>query len=411
MNIKDLSLKKVLEDDWIYNPDFQYAGFDGTAELHKGDRIILFRRKNEKDIVVASFQAVGVCDKKLIQTANSMLAETGIDLRMGDSRSRIVKNFGLPDFTDCIEEGYCRYFRYGDYNDFYTKRFLLTRYHYLLAPDLLVCLGIPRKHYEKLTDVEIVTNLEMVSSIMNSRFACKDNGNESCPCKERLSLVRQTVENRSIEGIQAESVFFLESEINNCKIVRIQSKELHIVELKFKDCRIEGTQAENMQFAECVFENVEFRNDYKKGRIGIESCTFINCTFCDTFGASYVDIYDNQFQDCLFEGIKAGEGAKLLGNKFMDCIFQNIVWMGYGMCFNIVSRGKMAHILYKEHGGIEDNQFSDLRIEDVQVDINGVSFSQNMFNSVTFENATLKGQMEKNNKFLNCNKRSFVIYE
>lgn len=350
MNIKDLSLKKVLEDDWIYNPDFQYASFDGTAELHKGDRIILFRRKNEKDIVVASFQAVGLCDKKLIQTANSMLAETGIDLRMGDSRSRIVKNFGLPDFTDCIEEGYCRYFRYGDYNDF-------------------------------------------------------------CPCKERLSLVRQTVENRSIEGIQAESVFFLESEINNCKIVRIQSKELHIVELKFKDCRIEGTQAENMQFAECVFENVEFRNDYKKGRIGIESCTFINCTFCDTFGASYVDIYDNQFQDCLFEGIKAGEGAKLLGNKFMDCIFQNIVWMGYGMCFNIVSRGKMAHILYKEHGGIEDNQFSDLRIEDVQVDINGVSFSQNMFNSVTFENATLKGQMEKNNKFLNCNKRSFVIYE
>ncbi len=54
INIKNLSLEKLLGDDWIFYPDFKYADFDGSAELHKGDHIIVFKRKNEKDLSVAS---------------------------------------------------------------------------------------------------------------------------------------------------------------------------------------------------------------------------------------------------------------------------------------------------------------------------------------------------------------------
>lgn len=41
MNINNLSLQKIVGNDWRYYPDFQYADFSGKAELHKADRIIL----------------------------------------------------------------------------------------------------------------------------------------------------------------------------------------------------------------------------------------------------------------------------------------------------------------------------------------------------------------------------------
>jgi len=63
---KQFIFKKILNNGWIDNPNFQYAGFSGKAELYKGDRVILFKKKNEENISVVSIQAAGLCDKKLI---------------------------------------------------------------------------------------------------------------------------------------------------------------------------------------------------------------------------------------------------------------------------------------------------------------------------------------------------------
>ncbi len=188
MNINNLSLQKVVGNDWRYYLDFQYADFSGKAELHKADHIILFRKEN--DVSVISLQAVGLCDKDLIRTADKILMEVGLDLRMGDSRNKIVKKFGTPDLIDCIEEGYFRYF---DYNYEFTDKYLITRYHYLLAPNLLLCFGIPKKQYQKLTDLEIVNDYQMVSAIMEKRIAHKKSGNEIFPCNDRLRFIHQTV--------------------------------------------------------------------------------------------------------------------------------------------------------------------------------------------------------------------------
>jgi len=408
MNIKDLSLQKILGDNWTYNPDFQYADFDGRAELHKGDRIILFRRKDDEDISVVSFQAVGLCDKELTLIANKMLEEIGINLRMGDSRNRIVKNFGIPDFIDCIEEGY---YRYLDYNCNYSENFLIMRYHYLIAPDLLVCFGIPKENYQKLTDLEIVNDLQMVSSIMESRIAYKKLGNRICSSKDRLCLVHQTIENRSIEGIQSKIVHFFEAELKNCTIEGIQSKEADFFELKIENCTIEGIQSEYVQFANCVFENVEFKNYYRKGHFSMESCTFINCIFRDSFGASYLYVAGNLFQNCLFDGIRTeikSEGAYLSDNEILNCNFQNMVWVGYGLYSNIVSGGKIEHVSYNEHGKIYGNQFSDVQMKDIEIEMEEEAFSKNKFNAVIFRNVILKGKMEKNNKFINCDTSGFA---
>lgn len=408
MNIKNLSLKKIVGDDWIYNPDFRYADFDGSAELHKGDHIILFSKKNERELSAVSLQAVGLCDKKLIQIANEILSEIGINLRMGDSRNRIVKNFGTPDYIDCIEEGY---YRYLDYDCYYTENFLITRYHYLLAPDLLICFGVPKEHYQKLTDLEIVNDVQMVSDIMKKRTACKESGNEVCPCKDRLSLVHQAVENRKVEGIQSEIVLFLESEIKNCRIESIQSKELDFFKLKMIHCTIEGMQSEYLQFSDCVFENVEFKNHYKKIYCSIERCIFKNCILQDTFEIGSLYVVDNQFQDCLFDGIRIQtetEGAYLVDNHITNCIFQNIDWVGYGFCSNIMRGGKIVHVTYYEHSKIEENQFSDMTMEEVVVKIDDRTFFNNEFNYVTLKDMTLKGQMG-DNKFIDCNVSGFSI--
>lgn len=407
MNIKDLSLKKILGNDWTYNSEFQYEDFAGSAELHKGDRIILFRRKDKEDISAISFQAVGLCDKKLFHTVNNLLAEVGINLRMGDSRNKIVKKFGTPNYVDCIEEGY---YRYLDYVCYYTETFIITRYHYLLAPDLLICFGMPKEHYQKLTDLEIVNDQQMVSSIMEKRTAYKDFGNGICPCKNRLSFTHQIVENRNIETIESEIVMFLESEIKNCNIEGVQSNELDFFELKISNCIIKGIQSEYVQFANCIFENVEFKNHYKKGYFSIEHCTFKNCIFHDTFGIGYLYVFDNQFQNCLFDGIKVEmetEGTYLASNNITDCIFQNIVWVGCGLCANTMSGGKIVHVSYNERNKIEENYFSDMQMEDMEVEMKDTLFFRNRFQSVTFKNVILKGQMEKN-KFINCDTNSFT---
>lgn len=380
MNITNLSLQKIVGNDWRYYPDFQYADFSGKAELHKADRIILFRKEN--DVSVISLQAIGLCDKDLIRTADKLLMEIGLDLRMGDSRNKIVKKFGTPDLIDCIEEGYFRYF---DYNYEFTDKYLITRYHYLLAPNLLICFGIPKEQYQKLTDLEIVNDYQMVSAIMEKRIAHKKCGNEIFPCNDRLRFIHQTITNRLIEDIHSKIVYFFKTDI--------------------KDCNIKEIYSETTEFEECVFEHIEFMNHYRKGYFSMRSCIFKNCIFHDTFGSVYLFICDNIFEDCLFEGIRTSrktEGAFLLDNTFKNCIFRDMTWVGYGLYSNKVSGGKMKQIHYHEYKEIYDNQFLDVQMEDIEVEMEDYTFLKNKLYSVTFRNVILKGQMEKNNKFKHC---------
>lgn len=380
MNINNLSLQKIVGNDWRYYPDFQYADFSGKAELHKADRIILFRKEN--DVSVISLQAIGLCDKDLIRTADKLLMEIGLDLRMGDSRNKIVKKFGTPDLIDCIEEGYFRYF---DYNYEFTDKYLITRYHYLLAPNLLICFGIPKEQYQKLTDLEIVNDYQMVSAIMEKRIAHKKCGNEIFPCNDRLRFIHQTITNRLIEDIHSKIVYFFKTDI--------------------KDCNIKEIYSETTEFEDCVFEHIEFMNHYRKGYFSMRSCIFKNCIFHDTFGSVYLFICDNIFEDCLFEGIRTSrktEGAFLLDNTFKNCIFRDMTWVGYGLYSNKVSGGKMKQIHYHEYKEIYDNQFLDVQMEDIEVEMEDYTFLKNKFYSVTFRNVILKGQMEKNNKFKHC---------
>ena len=380
MNINNLSLQKIVGNDWRYYPDFQYADFSGKAELHKADRIILFRKEN--DVSVISLQAIGLCDKDLIRTADKLLMEIGLDLRMGDSRNKIVKKFGTPDLIDCIEEGYFRYF---DYNYEFTDKYLITRYHYLLAPNLLICFGIPKEQYQKLTDLEIVNDYQMVSAIMEKRIAHKKCGNEIFPCNDRLRFIHQTITNRLIEDIHSKIVYFFKTDI--------------------KDCNIKEIYSETTEFEDCVFEHIEFMNHYRKGYFSMRSCIFKNCIFHDTFGSVYLFICDNIFEDCLFEGIRTSrktEGAFLLDNTFKNCIFRDMTWVGYGLYSNKVSGGKMKQIHYHEYKEIYDNQFLDVQMEDIEVEMEDYTFLKNKLYSVTFSNVILKGQMEKNNKFKHC---------
>lgn len=380
MNINNLSLQKIVGNDWRYYPDFQYADFSGKAELHKADRIILFRKEN--DVSVISLQAIGLCDKDLIRTADKLLMEIGLDLRMGDSRNKIVKKFGTPDLIDCIEEGYFRYF---DYNYEFTDKYLITRYHYLLAPNLLICFGIPKEQYQKLTDLEIVNDYQMVSAIMEKRIAHKKCGNEIFPCNDRLRFIHQTITNRLIEDIHSKIVYFFKTDI--------------------KDCNIKEIYSETTEFEDCVFEHIEFMNHYRKGYFSMRSCIFKNCIFHDTFGSVYLFICDNIFEDCLFEGIRTSrktEGAFLLDNTFKNCIFRDMTWVGYGLYSNKVSGGKMKQIHYHEYKEIYDNQFLDVQMEDIEVEMEDYTFLKNKLYSVTFRNVILKGQMEKNNKFKHC---------
>lgn len=380
MNINNLSLQKIVGNDWRYYPDFQYADFSGKAELHKADRIILFRKEN--DVSVISLQAIGLCDKDLIRTADKLLMEIGLDLRMGDSRNKIVKKFGTPDLIDCIEEGYFRYF---DYNYEFTDKYLITRYHYLLAPNLLICFGIPKEQYQKLTDLEIVNDYQMVSAIMEKRIAHKKCGNEIFPCNDRLRFIHQTITNRLIEDIHSKIVYFFKTDI--------------------KDCNIKEIYSETTEFEDCVFEHIEFMNHYRKGYFSMRSCIFKNCIFHDTFGSVYLFICDNIFEDCLFEGIRTSrktEGAFLLDNTFKNCIFRDMTWVGYGLYSNKVSGGKMKQIHYHEYKEIYDNQFIDVQMEDIEVEMEDYTFLKNKLYSVTFRNVILKGQMEKNNKFKHC---------
>ena len=75
MNIKNLSLKSILDEDWVFEPNFNYADVSGSAQLYGFDSVILYRKEDEKDICVVRFHAISHYDKKLFYIVNKLIAD------------------------------------------------------------------------------------------------------------------------------------------------------------------------------------------------------------------------------------------------------------------------------------------------------------------------------------------------
>jgi len=381
MDIRKLSLKNILGKECVLEPDFCYAEMPGSAELYGMGNITLFRKKGDDSVTAVSFGTIRKDNKRLFHVANKLMDDMGIGLRMGDELSRIIKKFGAPTFIDYIEKDY-NYYYFGDFYD-YNDEFYVVRYHYLFAPDLLVCFGVP-KIDKYLTDLEIVNDYQMVSEIMEVRRACKELDQSMYQPKEYVRLMNQKVKNR--------------------KFTEMQSKYFRLMKMEIENCSIEGIESKDIKFRDCVFHNVTFDNHYETGYVSIEHCTFIHCVFHDTFGDGMLEVKDSLFQNCLFEGIgmeKEDGVFNMNTSEFIDCTFREIIWKGGGVFFGSkIKKGTMEHIYYKTND-ISRSTFSDLQIDTMELEVEEISFYDNQLNAVIFKNMTIKGMVEDNH-FVDC---------
>ena len=384
MDISKLSLKNILDEDMIFEPDFCYAEFHGSAELYGMGDITLFKKEGGTDVSAVIFWTIIKTDKRLFHVANKLMADMGIELKMGDRLSKIIKKFGTPFFIDYLEQDYEAYYRYpGDFYD-YNDEFYIVRYHYLLAPDLLVWFGIPKTD-NRLTDLEIVNDHEMITEIMRVRRACKELEHSRYQPKECVRYVNQVMEKRKFTGMQ--------------------SKNFRLIKMDIKECSMEGIKSDDIRFRDCFFHNVIFDSHFDACYVSIEHCTFIDCVFRDMFEDGHLHLTDSLFQNCLFEGVSMEKEDGILGVnriEFMGCTFKEIVWKGTGVFSRSqIKGGAMERIFYK-NDDISFNEFSDIQIEDMELVVDAeLGFYDNQINSVVFKNATLKGLME-DNEFVNC---------
>ena len=391
VNIREVSLKSILGENWRFEPDFCYADVFGNAELYEnGDRMVLFRKEGSTEVSAIHLRAILNYNKKLFCRANELIAEIGIDIKMGDKLSKIVKKFGTPAFVDYVEEDYYRYYnRYyrGNYYD-YNDEFYVVRYHYLLSSDLLVCFGVP-KIDNYLTDLEIVNDFEMVSEIMKTRTACKESNVSMYQPKECIHFVNQKIQNRIITELQLKDICFAKVEVENCSI--------------------NGIRLNNINFRECVFNNVTFNGHFEINDGSIERCKFVNCIVHDINGGAFLELKYCFFQHCLFEKISMHtekNGLYFADDEFLNCIYKEIKLKGE-VSFTKMEGGKMEKIFYKGNE-ISCNKFSNVQIKDVELELND-SFSDNELKFVSLSDVKLKGNMEENNVFLKCNINNCIL--
>lgn len=145
MNIGKLRLKDILTEYKIEEREFEYADVKGVAELF-GYQIIFFRKQDDlSNTTVLSFSELE--NDNLISLANSVLEHVDIDVRFGDSLSKIKKIYGEADWFDNIYEN-------------------MTRYNYLVNPSLFIVFGITE---DKMVDLEIFTDKVMIDDVFNLR--------------------------------------------------------------------------------------------------------------------------------------------------------------------------------------------------------------------------------------------------
>lgn len=385
MDIGKLSLRNLLGNDCVFEPDFCYADTHGSAEFIGMGDIVLFRKEGSQGVTAVKFRAIRKYRKRLFHVANQLMDDMGIGLRMGDTLGKIMKKFGTPDFIDYYEEDYENYYQWGGLNNFYDyhDEFYIVRYHDLLSPDLLVCFGVPRID-KYLTDLEIVNDREMVTGIMEARKAYKELDQSLYQSKEYVRFVNQKMKDRKFTGMQ--------------------SKYFRLIKMELENCSIEKMESTDIQFRDCVFHNVTFDSHYETGYVSIKHCTFINCVFHDTFGDGSLEVKDSLFQNCLFEGIGMEQEDGILnanGNELIDCTFREIIWRGGGVFdWAQIKGGTMQQVYYKTDE-ISRSTFSDLQIDNMELEVDEIGFYENQLNTVIFRNVTLKGLVE-DNQFQDC---------
>ena len=145
MNIGELRLKDILTDYKIEEREFEYADVKGVAEFF-GWQIIFFRKQADLlNTIVLSFEEIE--DDNLISLANSILEHVDIDVMFGDNLSKIKKIYGEANSFDNIYEN-------------------MTRYNYLIDPNLFIVFGIEE---DKMVYLEIFTDKAMIDDVFNLR--------------------------------------------------------------------------------------------------------------------------------------------------------------------------------------------------------------------------------------------------
>ena len=151
LQLKTLSFKKIFcnYNIHVHEQEYDYGGVLGRAEL-LGYKFVCYRKGNSEE--TAAISLIEVESKKERQIGNAILKYIGINLRFGNKindMKEIEKIYGVPvSIDDCFID--------------------MLRYHYLVSPDLFICLGIKTSN-NKLIHVEIINDSEVISEIIDVR--------------------------------------------------------------------------------------------------------------------------------------------------------------------------------------------------------------------------------------------------
>ena len=152
LEIKTLSFKKVVYNYNIYEQELEYGGVLGRAEMICGflaHKFICFRKENCQE--TAAIFLTEIESKREKQIGNTILKSIGIELRFGkkiNDIKEIEKVYGTPI---AIDDGLVG----------------ILQYHYLVSPDLFICIGIKTSN-NKLIHVEVINDNELISEIIDA---------------------------------------------------------------------------------------------------------------------------------------------------------------------------------------------------------------------------------------------------
>ena len=153
LQLKTLSFKKLFCNYSTYEQEFDYGGVLGRAEFINGficHKFVCFKKGNSEE--TAAVNLTEIESKKEKSVGNRILKYIGINLRLGNKindMKEIEKIYGVPvSIDDCFID--------------------MLRYHYLVSPDLFICLGIKTSN-NKLIHVEIINDSEVISEIIDVR--------------------------------------------------------------------------------------------------------------------------------------------------------------------------------------------------------------------------------------------------
>lgn len=157
LELKTLSFKTLFPDYNIHEQELEYGGIPGWGEVSNffPYKFVCFRKGNNKETAAISLTEIETKSER--RMGNMILKYIGTELRFGNrithiKLKKIEKMYGTPIAID------------DDFID-------MLRYHYLISPDLFICIGIKTSN-SKLIYVEIINDSELISEIIDVRRNC-----------------------------------------------------------------------------------------------------------------------------------------------------------------------------------------------------------------------------------------------